>query len=56
MNPETNKERVRERNIKPLGGPMPSCDEDRFLGLLQNSFHAGGIEHMPEKKGGMKGG
>lgn len=50
MNPETNKERMRERNIKPLGGPMPSCDEDGFLGLLQNSCRAGGIVHMLEKK------
>lgn len=56
MNPETNKERVREKNVKPSGGPVPPCDEDGFLGLLQNSCRAGGIVHMPEKKGEWKEG
>lgn len=56
MNPETNKARVRERNVKPSGSPIAPCDEDGFLGLLQNSCRAGGIVHMPEKKGKMEGG
>ncbi len=29
---------------------MPSCDEDGFLGLLQNSCHAGGIVHVPREE------
>jgi len=50
MNPERNKARVRERNVKPSRRPIAPCDEDGFLGLLQNSCRAGGIVHMPEKE------